>query len=225
MNIIHQIKQYATEDANSVINKLNESGFNAFIRKIDLASDKTDPKEVWVTCVVWTVVKGRKSSFILKYTYDADDNIYMISDLPKVIDNQVKKWTRTPIKSSTAIMAADDDDFFNDGRDMPGSFGGGESSDDAVGDEIDDLADSVDDLKDSIDEVKKDQTELEIDNNIANHYICECDQCHNIFISAIIESDQEIDHITGVCPVCEKESEQRIKWVIRSINDEDNEVK
>lgn len=225
MNIIHQIKQYATEDANSVINKLNELGFNASIRKIDLASDKTDPKEVWVTCVVWTVVKGRKSSFILKYTYDADDNIYIISDLPKVIDNQVKKWIRTPIKASTAIMAADDDDFFNDGGDMPGSFGGNESSDDAVGDEIDDLADSVDDLKDSIDEVKQDQTELEIDNNIANHYICECDQCHNIFISAIIESDQEIDHITGVCPVCEKESEQRIKWVIRSINDEDNEVK
>lgn len=225
MNIIQQIRQYATEDANSVINKLNELGFNASIRNIDLASDKTDPKEVWVTCVVWTVCKGRKSAFILKYSYDDASNIYIQSDLPKVIDNQVKKWTKTPVKASTAIMAADDDDFFDNGGDMPGSFGGAEPSDNTVGDEIDDLADSVDDLQDSIDEVKQDQTELEIDNNIANHYICECDQCHNIFISAIIESDQQIDHITGVCPVCEKESEQRIKWVIRDINDEDNEVK
>lgn len=218
MNIIHQIKQYATEDANSVINKLNELGFNASIRNIDLASDKTDPKEIWVTCVVWTSVKGRNSSFILKYSYDEAGNIYMISDLPKVIDNQVNKWSKTSVKASTAIMAADEDNFFND-EEMPESFGGSETSDNSVGDEIDNLADSVDELQDSIDEVTQDQTELEIDNNISNHYICECDQCHNIFISAIIESDQEIDHVTGVCPVCEKESEQRIKWVIRDVND------
>lgn len=224
MNIIHQIKQYATEDANSVINKLNELGFNASIRKIDITSDKTDPKDVWVTCVVWTLVKGRKSSFILKYSYDDAGNIYMISDLPKVIDNQVTKWSKTSIKASTAIMSAAEDDFFSDEA-VPGSFEGSEPSDNSVGDEIDNLADSVDELQDSIDDVKQDQTELEIDNNIANHYICECDQCHNIFISAIIESDQEIDHITGVCPVCEKESEQRIKWIIRDINDQDNQVK
>lgn len=224
MDIIHQIKQFANEDANSVIDKLNELGFNASIRNIDVTSDKTDPKDVWVTCVVWILCKGRKSSFILKYAYYDNGSIYILSDIPKVIDNQVNKWSKTPVKASTAIMAADDDEFFNDG-DMPGSFGGAEPSDNAVGDEIDDLADSVDDLQDSIDEVKQDQTELEIDNNITNHYICECDQCHNIFISALIESDQEIDHITGVCPICEKESEQRIKWVIRDINDEDNEVK
>lgn len=223
MNIIPQIKQYANEDATSVINKLNELGLNASIRKIDVASDKTDPKEIWVTCVVWTSVNGRNSAFILKYSYDEAGNIYMISDLPKVIDNQINKWSKTSVKASKAIMAAGDDDFFND-EDVPGSFEGSEHSDDSVGDEIDDLADSVDALKDSIDDVKQDQPELEIDNNISNHYICECDQCHNIFISAIIESDQEIDHITGVCPVCEKESEQYIKWVIRDINDQDNQV-
>ena len=223
MNIIPQIKQYANEDATSVINKLNELGLNASIRKIDVASDKTDPKEIWVTCVVWTSVNGKNSAFILKYSYDETGNIYMISDLPKVIDNQVNKWSKTSVKASKDIMAAEEDDFFND-EDVPGSFEGSEPPDDSVGDEIDDLADSVDELKDSIDDVKQDQPELEIDNNIANHYICECDQCHNIFISAIIESDQEIDHITGVCPVCEKESEQYIKWVIRDINDEDNQV-
>lgn len=224
MNIIQQIKQYANEDADSVINKLNELGFNASIRKIDITSDKTEPKDVWVTCVVWTLVKGRKSSFILKYSYDDAGNIYMISDLPKVIDNQVTKWSKTAIKASTDIMSAAEDDFFSDEA-VPGFFEGSEPSDNSVGDEIDNLADSVDELQDSIDDVKQDQTELEIDNNIANHYICECDQCHNIFISAIIESDQEIDHITGVCPVCEKESEQRIKWIIRDINDQDSQVK
>ena len=218
MNIIQQIKQYANEDAKSVIDKLNELGFNASIRNIELTADTTDPKEIWVICVVWTSVKGRNSSFILKYSYDEAGNIYMIFDLPKVIDNQVNKWSKTSVKASTAITAADEDNFFND-EETPGSFGGSETSDNSVGDEIDNLADSVDELQDSIDEVTQDQTELEIDNNISNHYICECDQCHNIFISAIIESDQEIDHITGVCPVCEKESEQRIKWVIRDVND------
>lgn len=58
---------------------------------------------------------------------------------------------------------------------------------------------------------------IEADNNIAGHYIVECDRCQGIFISALMESDQIVDHINGVCPLCEKESNQYIKWVVKPV--------
>ena len=51
---------------------------------------------------------------------------------------------------------------------------------------------------------QEDDPSIEMENNIENHYIAECESCGGIFISAILESDQEIDHVTGVCPLCEK---------------------
>lgn len=59
--------------------------------------------------------------------------------------------------------------------------------------------------------------DIEVDNNIEGHYIVECDRCHGIFISALVESDQVIDHISGICPLCEKESDQYIKWVVKPV--------
>lgn len=59
--------------------------------------------------------------------------------------------------------------------------------------------------------------DIATDNNIENHYIVECDRCHGIFISALLESDQVVEHVTGVCPLCEKESDQFIKWVIKPV--------
>jgi hypothetical protein len=128
---------------------------------------------------------------------------------------------RRSIKASTStramhrpIMAADEDDpGFNDFEDE----GAGFDADDEFGDILDDMADNIEELQDDVDEIQEDDVNIDVDNNIDNHYIAECDRCHGIFISAMVESDQEVEKVTGVCPLCEKESDQYLKWVIHAV--------
>ena len=111
---------------------------------------------------------------------------------------------RKPIKSSTRIVAADEEDY-------------------DIADTIDDISDSVEDIQDTIDDVEEDDIDIELDNNIANHFIAECDSCHGVFISALVETDQEVEKITGICPLCDKETDQYLKWLIKSVKDDDFE--
>ena len=67
------------------------------------------------------------------------------------------------------------------------------------------------------DTISQDEPAIDTDNNIVNHYIAECDACHGIFISAVVESDQVIDHISGMCPLCQKDSDQKLKWIIKPV--------
>lgn len=64
-------------------------------------------------------------------------------------------------------------------------------------------------------EGKQDSSTIEIDNNITNHLIAECQNCHGIFISAMLASDQAIESINGVCPLCNKDTEQTLQWIIK----------
>lgn len=133
----------------------------------------------------------------------------------------VKKNNKVVIKSSHAIAkpqkqyikaADDDEDMGFDDYAMDDNM-----DDNDVADAIDDVADNVEDLQDAVDEIKDDEAEITINNNIADHYIAECDRCNGIFISAVVDSDQQIDHVTGTCPLCGKETEQYLKWVIRPV--------
>lgn len=110
-----------------------------------------------------------------------------------------------------SIFAADDDSYFDDT--LP-------EDDEGLGDTLDNLSDQVEDLQDSIDDVDEDSVTIDTDNNISNHYIAECDNCHGIFISAVVESDQEVNSISGICPLCEKDTSQLLKWIVRDVNDE-----
>lgn len=103
--------------------------------------------------------------------------------------------------------AAEDEDFLDDFDDEDA---------DGIMDAIDDVADNVEDLQDAIDDIDEDEVDIAVNNNIADHYIAECDRCGGIFISAVVESDQEIDHVSGVCPLCNKETDQYLKWVIKA---------
>lgn len=86
---------------------------------------------------------------------------------------------------------------------------------DDIRETIDDLADSVGDVQDVVEEVEEDDVDIELDNNIANHFIAECDRCHGVFISAMVETDQDVKSVTGICPLCDKETEQVLKWIIK----------
>lgn len=107
------------------------------------------------------------------------------------------------------IFAADDDQYFDD--DLL-------EEDEGLGTTLDNIEDNIEDIQDQVDDVQEDDVNIEMDNNIDGHYIAECDRCHGVFISAVIESDQEVEKISGVCPLCEKESDQYLKWVIKSVD-------
>lgn len=118
---------------------------------------------------------------------------------------------KSVVASKKYIKAAGEEDFedaFDDEEDADG-----------IMDAIDDVADNVEDLQDVIDDVEEDEVEIAINNNIADHFIAECDKCNGIFISAVVDSDQVIDHVSGVCPLCGKETEQYLKWIIKSVEE------
>lgn len=98
------------------------------------------------------------------------------------------------------IVAADED-FMNDPYDFSEA--------------VDDLAENVEEVQDTIDDMDEDDPSIEVNNNIEDHLIAECERCHGIFISATLQSDMEIDHVTGTCPLCGRESNQYLKWVVK----------
>ena len=120
--------------------------------------------------------------------------------------------------SSRRIYAAEDDTILDDVDD---DIILDDVEDDDIADTIDNMAEDIEDIQDTVDSVKEDDVDIEIDNNIDNHYIAECDQCQGLFISAVVESDQYIEKITGVCPLCNKESDQYLKWVVKSVSEDE----
>lgn len=112
------------------------------------------------------------------------------------------------IRRNAPIMAAG----FDDDPEMMG---------DAIEDTVDDIADAVDDIQDTMEDVEEDDIDIEMENNIANHYVAECDSCHGVFISALVESDQEVESITGICPLCDKDTTQYLYWIIKNVRDVD----
>ena len=74
---------------------------------------------------------------------------------------------------------------------------------------------AAEDIEYAEDDIQKDDVEIDIDNNIAGHYIAQCGNCKNVFISAVTLSDQVVESIHGVCPICNEESDQLLNWIIQ----------
>lgn len=126
----------------------------------------------------------------------------------KIIAVKRPSLASAALKASTYIKAAEEDD-----------------ETDGILDAIDDVADNIEDIQDTVDDVKEDDIDIQLNNNIADHYLAECDKCGGVFISAVVESDQDIDHVSGVCPICGNETDQYLKWIIRDADiKEDTQV-
>lgn len=122
------------------------------------------------------------------------------------------------------ITAADEDEEVVDEElDNFDDFDDLDNPEEDFSDTLDDVADDVEDIQDAVDEVQEDDVNIDIDNNITGHYIAECDGCKGIFISATVESDQEVSKVTGVCPLCDKETDQYLKWVIKDAGQRENQ--
>lgn len=99
-------------------------------------------------------------------------------------------------------------------------FAADEFDDEAIFDEVGDDSDTAEEeiLEDETVEdadIQEDEPDILIDNNISNHLIAECDNCKGIFISAMLDSDQLVQGINGICPLCNKDTSQTLKWVIK----------
>lgn len=133
---------------------------------------------------------------------------------------KVVRYNGNKVLASSPITAADDeidaDEFLAEDPDMggPDAEYGAEGD---LGDQIDDLAEGVEDIQDQLDDVEEDDVSIEIENNIDGSLIAECDTCNGIFISAMRQSDQQVDRISGVCPLCNKETDQILKWVVKKL--------
>lgn len=229
MNIPESVKQYAQEDIDEVIKRINSrtDGLNANLVsiKFDADSDSDDPDQfsVYPTAIIgWGDSKEHKTTeFCWDYVIDGED-VYMGGDVRELVESLEHKMkyhidttiaSASSIKHKAAIMAGDgEDEEFIDDIVI-------DDEEDAFGDTLDDMSDQLDDIQDQVDEVEEDDIDIEMENNIVDHYIAECDGCHGIFISAMIESDQKVDHISGTCPLCEKDTDQRLKWVIKSVEE------
>lgn len=119
--------------------------------------------------------------------------------------------------TASRIVAADEDEMV-----MGPSLNDIEDLDDSFSEQLDDVADTVEDIQDTVtdDDHQEDSIDIDVENNIAGHYIAECDKCKNVFISATVLSDQIVESVTGVCPICKEESEQYLKWVIKPVEEE-----
>ncbi len=93
--------------------------------------------------------------------------------------------------------------------------------DDPGAEDTEEIEEDISEVEES-DDITQDDPSIEIDNNIENHYIAECESCHGIFISAVVQSDQAVESISGTCPLCGKDTDQSLKWVIKSIEDVDD---
>ena len=199
------VKQYAREDIAEAIDMACEGDgslttiderFEAYRAGDDLGSYSVD--------AIFTIQnnKGEKFEFPIEYVIQGNDVYAGYTDLVELAESlkarsQDSIIAATKVPKKTRIVADSETDLL---------------------DSVDSLAESVDDIQNSVDDITEDDPDIEVDNNITNHYIAQCDVCNGIFISALMESDQEIQSIQGTCPVCGKESEQFIRWVVRDLD-------
>lgn len=111
------------------------------------------------------------------------------------------------IQGKQKVYAADSDNVFADLDGFEGADLDGEEN----------AAEVAEDMGE---EGQQDGSTIEVENNIANHLIAECQNCHGIFISAMIASDQPVESINGVCPLCNKDTEQSLLWIVKDYPEE-----
>lgn len=197
--VLSQIEEFALDDVQAAIDTINKRNkLNPPIEFIDMKHEcnANTEKDGKYSIKFFADMSNAGDVFSCDYSYDVDgENVTLCDDLNKKVYSAYCRSAK--VTASTRIVAADED---------------------AVADSLDDLSDSVDDLQDDMEEIREDDPNIEIENNIENHFIAECESCGGIFISAMLQSDQEIDHITGICPLCERETNQYLKWVIKKVS-------
>lgn len=210
-----EILEYAIDDLEDAINLANSENDLEF-QYIDISIDEKpgSNKRIYRYDIKALMQSIENPEFVVKWSYELDthDDDVKEFDLTSSVSiedlaQKILNHNNSTIKASKYIYAADDDEDI----DML------EDSEDNIDDQLDQIADNIEDIQDTVDDVEEDDVSIDTENNIANHYIAECDNCHGVFITAVLQSDQEIEKISGICPICEKETDQYLNWVIKEV--------
>lgn len=226
MSLTSEMHRIAKEDINDIVSMLNEDGFKTSVVSMESDPDEIDEK---MTQQIHAVLKINGETKDVDFEYEINlspDTVYIqkpceeiVSDIERSVKNRVSESMRISKSASSvtssSITAADDDfesDDFSDETDTTDST-------DSLSDNIDDIADTVEDIQDTIDDVQEDDVNIQVENNISDHYIAECERCHGIFISSVIRSEQPLEKISGTCPLCDRQTDQYLKWVVKYVKD------
>lgn len=207
-DILQNIKDIAKKDFTSVESSLKNKKITASINNIHFSVIKNI-----VTASCDFTSEDSKETVVASISYQpSSDGIYADSEIDEISD-AILSAVDDSLSTITAAEGDEDEAFVFD--------------DDLMEDATEEVVEEDSEKLESEDSEEYEDPEedpnIDIDNNISGHYIAECDRCRGIFISALMESDQHVEFISGVCPLCEKESDQYIKWVIKPV--ENSETK
>lgn len=225
MTLSEDMKKIAQDDIEEIIGWLEDDGYKA-----NLVSMEIDPNEIETDIIqnvkAVFIVNGKKIPLNFYYSIKTEAKEIYINKPDDELANDLKTAAEnvsgsTKIKSDTitaAKITAADEDFESDEFDESiDDVPSGEDSD-SLADSIDSISDKVDDMQDTIDDAEvEDDIDIDIENNIDNHYIAECERCHGIFISSVVESDQQLEKIHGTCPLCDRDTDQYLKWTVKKV--------
>ena len=222
------VMSMAQEDAKYIADRLMQK--HTVVDVKDIATNKVsdaavDAEEVEYDVQIVLDIDGDQQVVNFQYYLQPDGNVELSDDLDNVIqsvNSRIMSGRNTAgLQIITAANDFDSDDFDDDDFDeIPHEpvEDDAVADDDSITDTLNDMSEQLDDLQDDItDPSNEDDISIDINNNIDNHYIAECEKCHGIFISSLIASDQRVESIHGVCPLCDKESDQYLKWIVEAV--------
>lgn len=221
------VMSMAQEDAKYIADCLMQKHTAVDVKdiKVNKISDAAvDAEEVEYNVQIVLDIDSDQQVVSFQYYLQPDGNVELSDDLDNVIqsvNNRIMSGRNTSdLQTITAADDFDSDDFDDDFDKIPHepAEDGTIDDDDSITDTLNDMSEQLDDLQNDIsDPSNEDDINIDINNNIDNHYIAECEKCHGIFISSLIASDQRVESIHGVCPLCDKESDQYLKWIVEAV--------
>lgn len=221
------VMSMAQEDAKYIADRLMQKHTVVDVKDITatkVSDAAVDAEEVEYDVQIVLDIDSDQQVVNFQYYLQPDGNVELSEDLDNVIqsvDNRIMSGQSTVnLQTITAADDFDSDDFDDDFDETPHEPVEDDTvaDDDSITDTLNDMSEQLDDLQDDItDPSNEDDINIDINNNIDNHYIAECEKCHGIFISSLIASDQRVESIHGVCPLCDKESDQYLKWIVEAV--------
>lgn len=225
MTLSEDMKKIAQDDIEEIIGWLEDDGYKANLVSMEIDPDEIETDIIQNVKAVF-IINGKKIPLNFYYSIKTEAKEIYINKPDDELANDLKTAAEnvsgsTKIKSDTitaAKITAADEDFESDEFDESiDDVPSGEDSD-SLADSIDSISDKVDDMQDTIDDAEvEDDIDIDIENNIDNHYIAECERCHGIFISSVVESDQQLEKIHGTCPLCDRDTDQYLKWTVKKV--------
>lgn len=201
---LQDIQSTAKQDFDSIKETINKTQ-NKVTASIDTVRFVSKKDVVTATCDMRFDGSDEIIEASIQYKYDGSK---IVSD--SSINEVSNAILESLDDSKDSVFAADEGFVFEDEVESPEDFE--DASEEEISEETSDAeTEEFEDPEEGVD--------IETDNNISGHYIAECNRCHGVFISALMESDQHVEFISGICPLCEKESDQYIKWVIKPVEE------